>query len=120
MRNLIRLAVWFPFWWYVEKPKWFLRFAKNLAIALNRQFAVSLMFKLWLTPLFGDPNLVGHAIALVFRTFRVVIGLVVIVTSELFLWTSFLFWMVLPLFLFSRLFFNKWHSCCFPSINATF
>ena len=104
MRNLIRLAVWFPFWWYVEKPKWFLRFAKNLAIALNRQFAVSLMFKLWLMPLFGDPNLVGHAIALVFRTFRVVIGLVVIVTSELFLWTSFLFWMVLPLFLFSRFF----------------
>ena len=104
MNNLLRLAAWFPFWWYGNRSVWFLRFSRNLVIYLDRQLAVSLMFRLWLTPLFGDPNLVGHIIAIVFRSARVVYGLLVIVLSETLLYFSFVLWLSLPFFLLTRYF----------------
>ena len=105
MNNLLRLIAWFPFWWYGNSPIWFLRFSKNLILYLDRQLAVSLMIRLWLTPLFGDPNIVGHAIALVFRTIRVIYGVVIIALSELTLYGAALLWVAMPFFLLTQYFF---------------
>lgn len=62
------------------------------------------MFRLWLTPLFGDENIVGHAIALVFRTIRVVYGTVVILLVQVLLYFSLVLWLALPIFLLTRYF----------------
>lgn len=104
MNNLLRLAAWFPFWWYGNRPIWFLRFSKNLFLYLDRQLAVSLMARLWLTPLFGDPNLVGHIIAIVFRTIRVISGSVAILLAQVLLYFSAVLWLAAPFFLLTRYF----------------
>jgi len=99
MTNLLRLVIWFPFWWYGNRPVWFLRFSKNLILYLDRQLAVSLMVRLWLTPLFGDPNIVGRAIAFVFRTIRIGYGLIVILLLEITLYLFLILWLAAPFFL---------------------
>lgn len=104
MKNLPKLVLRFPIWWYLDVPRWFLRTALNLVIYLDRQLAVSLMIRLWLTPLFGDPNLIGHAIALVFRTIRIVLGLVVVILVEALFLSLFLAWLALPFLLLTRFF----------------
>ncbi len=104
MNNLPKLVLRFPLWWYQFSPQLYFRLARNLILELDRQLAVSLMFRLWLTPLFGDPNLVGHLIAVVFRTSRIVVGLLIIIGAELFLLVSFLTWLTLPFLMLSGVF----------------
>lgn len=101
MNNLLRLVIWFPFWWFGNRPIWFLGFSRNLIFYLDRQLAISLMTRLWLTPLFGDSNFVGRAIAFVFRTIRIIYGLLLVILLEFSLLCFFLLWLALPFFLLS-------------------
>lgn len=104
MDNLLKQIFYFPFWWYGKQARWFLRLFINFLYFWDRQLAVSLMFRLWLTPIFGDHNLVGRLIAFIFRTFRIVTGLLVMVATELLISITFIFWLFLPFFLFSHYF----------------
>lgn len=99
MTNLLRLLFYFPLWWYGDRARWFLRLFRNLIFFLDRKLAVSLMFRLWLTPVFGDHNIVGRVIAVIFRTFRIIFGLLTIIFTEISIFLSLVLWLILPLFL---------------------
>ncbi|MCL5004264.1 MAG: ATP-dependent Clp protease ATP-binding subunit [Patescibacteria group bacterium] len=115
MLNLPKLIFKFPIWWYKERSLWFLRLFKNLALFLNRQLAITLMVRLWLTPLFGDPNLVGHLIAVVFRTGRILFGLLVILLAEVLNAFLLLIWVFLPFLVFT-----DWRIYSFIFIGLVF
>lgn len=98
-----RLILEFPFWWYYTIPLWFLRMAQRVFLFIDRQFSVILMLRFWLTPIFGDPNIVGRSVGFVFRTFRIFIGLVLIAAAELSIVFYFIVWLMIPFLIFSRI-----------------
>ena len=77
--------------------------SRRVFLFLDRNFAVTLMLRLWATPLFGDPNIVGRVIGFIFRTVRIVIGSVLIFFSELAILFYFLLWLTIPFLIFSSL-----------------
>lgn len=104
MDSLPRLILAFPFWWYVDGSRFFLRLSKNLVLFLDRQLVVSLMFRLWGQPLFGDLNLVGRTIGFIFRSLRIIYGLLAMLSVELFLLLGFGLWLFWPLLLLTNFF----------------
>ena len=100
---MVRIILKFPYWWYYEVPCWFLKISNRVFTFLDRNFALVLMLRLWFTPLFGDPNIVGRVIGFIFRTVRIIIGSILIILSELALLFYFLLWLAIPFLLFSKI-----------------
>ena len=103
MPNLVIIILKFPYWWYYEVPRWFFIISKRIFTFLDRKFAVVLMLRLWFTPLFGDPNVVGRVIGFIFRSIRIITGSILIVLAELALLFYFLLWLTIPFLLFSKI-----------------
>lgn len=103
MPNLVTIVLKFPYWWYYEVPRWFLKISNRVFTFLDRKFAVVLMLRLWFTPLFGDPNVVGRVIGFIFRSIRIITGSILIFLSELALLFYFLLWLATPFLLFSKI-----------------
>ncbi|MDZ7587317.1 MAG: hypothetical protein U0946_06170 [Patescibacteria group bacterium] len=80
---MVKIVLKFPYWWYYEVPRWFLKISNRVFTFLDRNFALVLMLRLWFTPLFGDPNVVGRVIGFIFRSLRIIIGSILIILCEL-------------------------------------
>lgn len=85
--------------WYVDGTITLIRTWRNLLFLIEEDMAVSLMWRLLLTPLFHDASFVGRILSLIFRLVRVVSGLVTILVASLAVLTVSLIWFILPVLL---------------------
>ncbi len=92
----------FPFWWYYTVPTFLLKLLKKLTIYYDHKLAVSLMIRAFFVPLFGDRSFLGLIIGIIFRSLRVVAGMVFIVTEAATLITGLFLWLAFPYFLCFR------------------
>lgn len=98
--------------WYPEAIAFFTKTWKNLMLFLEEDLAVTLMWRLLLTPLFHDSSFVGRILSFVFRLSRVLMGLFAFSLASVALFLIALYWFTLPVlafvdmpYLFSRGFF---------------
>ena len=97
MKKYLHIPIHLVEFWYPEGIAFFVRVWKNLILFLEEDLAVSLMWKLLLTPLFHDSSFVGRLLSFLFRSLRILIGLFAFVMSSLALATFALYWFALPL-----------------------
>lgn len=82
--------------WYPEGVAFFIRTWQNLMLFLEEDLAVTLMWRLLLTPLFHDSTFVGRILSFLFRLSRVLMGLFAFILSSLTLILIALYWFALP------------------------
>lgn len=95
MRTLLR----FPIFYYLEVSQWFLRFFPRFLIYLEDRLAILLHARMFFVPLFQDTSLVGRFLSLIFRTFRIFFGVLLLVFSAVFLLLVLAFWLAFPFLL---------------------
>lgn len=95
MRSLFH----FPVFWFFDVPCWFLRFISRFLNFLEDRFAILLHAQMFFVPLFQDTSVVGRFLSLIFRSFRVVLGILIFSFSTIFLGTVFIVWLVFPFLL---------------------
>lgn len=94
--ELIADLTHFPRFWYLDIPAWWFRFLKRLVIVIDNQLATSLMFRFWLVPIWQDTTIIGRSLSFIFRTVRVVVGGLVIVTATIAMCFWLVVWLLLP------------------------
>lgn len=103
----MRVLFHFPVFYYLDVPRWFLRFIPRFLSYLEDRFAVLLHARMFFVPLFQDTSVIGRFLSLSFRAFRVFFGILVISFLAIFLGLVFIFWLALP---FLVLFFLKFKA----------
>lgn len=86
--------------WYVEAGKTFFRIWQHTIAVLEEDLAVTLMWKLLFTPLFHDSSFPGRILSVIFRTFRILIGLLAFLLATVFITLLALVWFFAPLMTF--------------------
>ncbi|MEK7611581.1 MAG: ATP-dependent Clp protease ATP-binding subunit [Patescibacteria group bacterium] len=99
---LIRLIL-FPVWWLYSVPVYLLKLLRKISLELDHRLAVSLMLRTMFVPLFGDTSVLGFFIGIIFRSFRVVFGILSILFADLLFLFLILFWLLVPYGLLFRL-----------------
>ena len=97
MNLLTKKLLHFPVWWYRNSLLWFKRFFGNLLIFLDNKLAVRLMARMLLVPLFHDTSWLGRSLSLIFRTVRVVVGMIIMALVSLSMVFWVIVWLMLPL-----------------------
>lgn len=89
----------FPRFWYIEIPAWWFRFLRRLLIYFDNQLAISVMIRFWLIPIWQDTTIIGRSISFIFRTIRVVLGILVLifVLLGMIFWIG--VWLLIPVLL---------------------
>ena len=82
--------------WYVDGTRVFLRRAMLFLHELNRTFAVFVTFKHFFEPLYKDYSIPGRVWGVVFRTGRVVLGILFTLCFAVLFLAAYLFWILLP------------------------
>ncbi len=93
----LHLPVHLVEFWYPEAVAFFLRTWKNLMLFLEEDLAVSLMWRLLLTPLFHDSSYVGRILSFLFRLSRIFMGLFAFAFSTIGLIIIAIYWFILPI-----------------------
>lgn len=92
--------------WYVDgffrSVDWTLRFFEKL----DRRIALRITVKNWLQPLYQDYTIIGFIWGFIFRTIRIVFGLVVYAAVLIIAGSLFLLWSALPIFVVYQIFNN--------------
>lgn len=101
---MLDLPINFLKFWYPDALTVFLRSFKNTLQVIEEDLAVSLMWRLLLTPLFHDASTLGRILSFFFRLSRVIFGLFayLLITILFILLTS--IWFLTPLLLLTSLF----------------
>lgn len=86
--------------WYPEAIVFFTKTWKNLMLFLEEDLAVTLMWRLLLTPLFHDSSYVGRILSFIFRLSRVLMGLFAYTLASLALFLLTIYWFALPVLAF--------------------
>lgn len=77
------------------------RLWKNTLAFLEEDLAVSLMIRLFFTPLFHDSSIVGRFLSVIFRSFRILLGFFAFTLVTIIIFTGALLWISAPILLFS-------------------
>lgn len=96
MQFLGARLIHFPVWWYKESLVWFKRFFRNLLVFLDNKLALRLMVQMWLVPLFHDTSWLGRSLSLIFRSIRIVVGVIVISLTSLAMGFWLIAWLITP------------------------
>ncbi len=96
----LHLPVHLVEFWYPEAIVFFTKTWKNLMLFLEEDLAVTLMWRLLLTPLFHDSSFVGRILSFVFRLLRVLIGLFAFTLVSVTCFLTALYWFSLPFLAF--------------------
>lgn len=104
------LPIHFIKFYFPESLKFFLRIWRNLLLIVEEDLAVSLMWRLILTPLFHDPSFVGRILSFFFRLFRISIGLFAFLTISFLVFLASIFWFLAPFLLI----FSLWYGLTVP------
>ena len=100
MSKYLSLPIHIIEFWYPEGIEFFIRTWRNLILFLEEDLAVGLMWKLLLVPLFHDASVVGRALSIFFRVFRIIIGLIAFAAASALILLIAGYWFTLPLFAF--------------------
>jgi hypothetical protein len=84
--------------WYIDAFIIATHWAYNLLERLDRIFALRITAKNWFQPLYQDYTVIGYMWGFVFRTFRIIMGIVVYVFFIVASLALYLFWAAVPLF----------------------
>ncbi|MBI2011602.1 AAA family ATPase [Candidatus Daviesbacteria bacterium] len=86
--------------WYPSSFFTFMMIWSNTIALLEEDLAVFLMARLLFVPLFHDSSIVGRVLSVIFRLFRILIGLIAFVFATLAILTIALIWFALPILIF--------------------
>lgn len=89
----------FPIFWYIRVPAWWLRFTKRLLNDLDNRFAVRLMARQWLTPVWQDRTFMGRILSFIFRSFFIFWGSLFMLLAFIAMIFWIMVWLVLPFIL---------------------
>ena len=67
--------------------------------AVDRVFALKINVRRWLQPLYGDYTFLGHVLGFIFRTIRIIMGVIVHGIMIVFALLVYFTWIILPLIL---------------------
>lgn len=98
---MIDLPIAFIKFYFLDSTSLLYRLWKNTIATLEEDLAVSLMIRLFFTPLFHDSSLVGRFLSIIFRSFRILIGFFAFVIASVIIFTGALIWITAPILLFS-------------------
>ena len=100
MKKYLHIPIHLVEFWYPEGIIFFIKLWKNLMLFLEEDLAVSLMWRLLLTPLFHDSSYVGRFLSFLFRLSRILIGLFAFALSSIGLSFIAVYWFTLPVLVF--------------------
>ncbi len=98
LKALITSVLGVPLFWYIRVPGRFLILLKRAAVVGEDRLAITLMARLLITPLFGDPSIVGRLVGFFYRLLRIVFSSLIIVFCLLFIFALLLAWLLFPPF----------------------
>lgn len=104
--NFIKEIINFFSFWYLQSSKNFWRKEISFIKQIERDLGMIVNLKLIYQPIFGDYSYMGRVIGPVFRISRVLIGLLIILTSIIIVVTIYLIWIILPPLAFLMVFLN--------------
>lgn len=87
----------FLYWWYFLVPVSFILYILRLMKVFLDVLAVPVMIRTLFTPLFHDYTLTGRGLSFVFRSFRIIFGLIVNLLISAVLVVFFFTWLALPI-----------------------
>ena len=96
----MRTLFHFPVFWFFDVPCWFFRFIPRFLSYVEDRFAVLLHSRMFFVPLFQDTSIIGRFLSLIFRGFRVFLGILIFSFSAVFLGAVLIIWLVSPFLLF--------------------
>jgi len=97
MKKTVNFLFHLPLWWYKDSLGWWKRFFRNLLVFLDNKFAVRLMMRMLLVPMFHDTSILGRILSFLYRLIRGVIGVIVIVVTLLGMGFWLIVWLMIPL-----------------------
>ena len=98
-----RILDFFKHWYwdgFLKSIHWFL----NLMERSDKIFALRITAKIWLQPLYQDYSFIGYIWGFIFRTIRIIIGLVFYLILSLISSLVFLAWAAIPIFVIYQIF----------------
>jgi hypothetical protein len=92
--------------WYVDGFFKAVHLTLNFLERMDHRFALRITFKNWLQPLYQDYSFIGYLWGFVFRTIRILVGLVVYMLFVAFALGLFAIWAAIPLYVIYQVVFN--------------
>lgn len=90
-------SLWrFPLWWYVDAPEHFPYLFKNITLIWEDLFAIRLMTRYLFVPMFHDVTVWGRILSIIFRSGRIVVGVISLALVDIFLLIFFGLWFIFP------------------------
>jgi len=83
-------------WYFVFVPSYLISFYFKLIHYLDNKLAVTLMVTYLFTPLYGDHTIVGRTLGFIFRSIRIVIGIITILVFTINFYIILVFWYIFP------------------------
>lgn len=99
--SMIDLPLSFLKFYFFDSLNLQYRLWKNILAFLEEDLAVTLMIRLFFTPLFHDSSIVGRFLSIIFRSFRIILGFFAFVLVTIIIFTGALLWIAAPILLFS-------------------
>jgi hypothetical protein len=82
--------------WYVDGSRGIARRFVSTLEQLDRSFAVAITFRYFFQPLYKDYTVIGRILGVIFRTVRIIIGVLIYFVIGLFFLAFYLAWILLP------------------------
>lgn len=96
-KDLIGDILYFPIWWYSGGTKKVALFCVNEIKEASRRLAIGILFSHLLKPMYGQYDLAGRVISLVFRMIQFVWHLLFLLIWMILIILIFFFWVGLPI-----------------------
>jgi hypothetical protein len=84
--------------WYMDGSRWFGRKFIGMLTGLDKTFALKVTLEHFFEPLYGDYTAIGRILGAIFRTVRVLIGLVIYCFVSVIALALYLAWLAIPAF----------------------
>ncbi len=97
-----------PQWWYIDRTKWWSRFASRSLLLLSDRLAVAPQFQALFAPYHNDTTIVGRSIGFAMRLLWLVLGVVVLLAAVLVLVVGFSGWLLMPIGLIWGVIWGQW------------
>ncbi len=85
--------------WYLDSFKWTSYRVFNLLEGLDKTFALKITLRHFVEPLYGDRNLIGYFMGIVWRSLRVAVALALYLLIVVVCLSVYLVWLALPPYL---------------------
>lgn len=95
----MKILLHFPIFYCLDAPRWLLRFLPRFLIYLEDRLAILLNVRMFFVPLFQDTSLIGRFLSLIFRAFRILFGVLVLIFSAALLLAAVITWLAFPFLL---------------------